>query len=66
MQLMLTSGLFSWLPVLVWAIDSFVAVISDGWNVDAAITNMFVSAVGVGAAFGGMFVPFQAYGCFFG
>ena len=46
-------------------IEYLVVVISDGWNIDAAITNMFVKAVRVGAAFRGMFIPFQAYGYFF-
>jgi len=40
--------------------------IGDGRNIDAAITNMFITAVRMGAACRGVLIPFQAYGCLFG
>jgi len=53
--------LFGWFPVFVQTIDGLVVVISDSGYVYTVIANMFIMAVSIGAAFGGMFIPFKTY-----
>ena len=64
-MLRLTSCLLCWIsPVYIWAIDCLVLIISDCRNIDTVVANMFIMAVEMGAAFRGVFIPFQACGCF--
>jgi len=65
-QLRLMLSWLYWFSLFRQYIDYLMGIISDCWNIDTMVTSMFIAAVGMGAAFRGVFIPFQTSGWFFG